>query len=69
MKKTVSCTIMLILVAALALVPMFFRTYYAGLLTLIFIFAIFAMSVDILQGYAGMASLGHAAFLGTRPTW
>ncbi len=27
------------------------------------IFAIFAMSLDILVGYAGMVSLGHAAFL------
>jgi len=32
---------------------------------LILIFAIFAMSLDILQGYTGLASLGHAAFLGT----
>jgi branched-chain amino acid transport system permease protein len=30
-----------------------------------FIFAIFAMSLDILQGYTGLPSLGHAAFFGT----
>jgi branched-chain amino acid transport system permease protein len=35
------------------------------LLTLILIFSIFAMSLDILQGYTGLSSLGHAAFLGT----
>jgi branched-chain amino acid transport system permease protein len=29
------------------------------------IFAIFAMSVDLLLGYAGLPSLGHAAFYGT----
>ncbi len=29
----------------------------------IFIFAIFAMSLDLLVGYAGMVSLGHAAFM------
>ena len=28
------------------------------------IFAIFAMSLDLLVGYAGMVSLGHAAFFG-----
>ena len=27
------------------------------------IFAIFAMSLDLIVGYAGMVSLGHAAFL------
>jgi branched-chain amino acid transport system permease protein len=30
-----------------------------------FIYALFAMSLDILQGYTGLASLGHAAFFGT----
>jgi branched-chain amino acid transport system permease protein len=29
------------------------------------IFAIFAMSLDIIQGYTGLPSLGHAAFMGT----
>ena len=28
------------------------------------IFALFAMSLDLLIGYAGMASLGHAAYFG-----
>ena len=49
----------------LCLVPLFLPSYYTGLLTLILIYAIFAMSLDILQGYTGLASLGHAAFLGT----
>ena len=29
-----------------------------------FIFAIFAMSLDLLLGYTGLMSLGHAAFFG-----
>lgn len=42
---------------------------YAGyfgreMLAEIAIFAIFAMSLDILVGYAGMVSLGHAAYFG-----
>ena len=28
------------------------------------IFALFAMSLDLLLGYAGLASLGHAAYFG-----
>ena len=54
-----------ILVAVLALLPLVLRPYHTGLLTLILIFSIFAMSLDILQGYTGLSSLGHAAFLGT----
>ena len=34
------------------------------LLTQIFIFAIFAMSYDLLLGYTGIVSFGHAMFFG-----
>ena len=34
-------------------------------LTQIVIFALFAMSLDLLVGYAGLPSLGHAAYFGT----
>lgn len=37
--------------------------YGKEVLTEIAIFAIFAMSLDLLVGYAGLVSLGHAAFL------
>jgi len=40
-------------------------TYIQSLATKILIFAIFAMSLDLLIGYAGIMSLGHAAFFGT----
>ena len=39
-------------------------TYVQSLATKILIFAIFAMSLDLLMGYAGILSLGHAAFFG-----
>jgi branched-chain amino acid transport system permease protein len=45
--------------------PLFVDAYFTGLLTLILIFAVFAMSLDILQGFMGLPSLGHAAFWGT----
>lgn len=38
--------------------------YYVGLVIRVLIFAIFAMSLDLLMGYAGLPSLGHSAFLG-----
>ena len=38
--------------------------YYVHLLVLAEIFAIFALSLDVLMGYVGLPSLGHAAFFG-----
>jgi branched-chain amino acid transport system permease protein len=55
------------LVAALALiavVPPFLGPYWVGLFTEIAIFAILAMSLDILLGYTGLPSLGHAGIFG-----
>jgi branched-chain amino acid transport system permease protein len=40
-------------------------SYYAGLLVEGFIFAIFAMSLNLILGFAGLPSLGHAAFFAT----
>ena len=37
---------------------------YAALINEIAIFALFAMSLDLVLGYAGIVSLGHAAFFG-----
>jgi branched-chain amino acid transport system permease protein len=39
-------------------------SYYLVLSTRILIFAVFAMSLDLLVGYTGRSSLGHAAFFG-----
>jgi ABC-type branched-subunit amino acid transport system ATPase component/ABC-type branched-subunit amino acid transport system permease subunit len=44
--------------------PPFMPTFYVHILILIIIFAVFAMSLDVLMGYAGLPSLGHAAFYG-----
>ncbi|WP_435195326.1 branched-chain amino acid ABC transporter permease [Natronomonas sp. EA1] len=38
---------------------------YAGLTTLILIWGIFVMGYDLLHGYTGLLSFGHAAFWGT----
>ena len=44
--------------------PPFLSTYWVGLLTQMVILAILAMSLDLLLGYTGLPSLGHAAFFG-----
>lgn len=49
----------------LIILPLFLSPYVQGvLLTKILIFAIFAMSLDLILGYTGLFSLGHAAFFG-----
>jgi branched-chain amino acid transport system permease protein len=50
--------------ACLAVLPPLLSSYWVGLLTQMLIFAILAMSLDILLGYTGMPSFGHAGFFG-----
>ena len=50
--------------AAFPLVPMDGRDFYLQMLTQMMILAIFAMSLDLLQGVTGLVSLGHAAYFG-----
>jgi branched-chain amino acid transport system permease protein len=49
---------------SLVLLPFIAPAYYTQLVTKIMILAIFALSLDLLVGYAGLVSLGHAAFFG-----
>jgi branched-chain amino acid transport system permease protein len=51
-------------VAALALIPFVAEKFYVQFFAKIIIMAIFAMSLDLLLGYAGLVSFGHAAFFG-----
>jgi branched-chain amino acid transport system permease protein len=44
--------------------PPFLPAYPLTLLTQALIYAVFAMSLDILLGYTGLPSLGHAAYFG-----
>jgi len=44
--------------------PAVLSSYYLGLLTKMLIFALFAMSLDLLLGYTGLPSLGHTAYFG-----
>jgi branched-chain amino acid transport system permease protein len=51
-------------IIVLAAVPLVLSPYYVGLVVQMMVFALFAMSLDLLLGYAGMPSLGHAAYFG-----
>ena len=47
-----------------AVFPLFGGEYYINLASQIFIFAVFAASINLLLGYGGLPTLGHAAYLG-----
>ena len=46
------------------LLPFYFFPSYLSLASQIAIAALFALSLDLILGYAGIVSLGHAAFFG-----
>ena len=51
-------------VALLALFPLSGAGFYVELVAKVMILAIFALSLDLLVGYTGLVSFGHAAFYG-----
>ena len=53
-----------IALAAFPLIPLEASDFYLQMLTQMMILAIFAMSLDLLQGVTGLVSLGHAAYFG-----
>lgn len=60
----ISLIALLAVVAALAAFPFVGEKFYVQLISKVMIMAIFAMSLDLLVGYTGLVSLGHAAFFG-----
>lgn len=54
----------LFVAAVLVIVPPFLSSYIQSVTTRFLIFALFAMGYNLAFGYAGLISLGHAAFFG-----
>ena len=52
------------LLALVAALVWFLPSYYTGLLTLIALYALVAIGLNLFMGYAGQVSLGQAAFFG-----
>jgi branched-chain amino acid transport system permease protein len=52
------------LIALLAALPLVAPPYLRSLAIEVLVLAIFAMSLDLLLGYTGLVSFGHASFLG-----
>lgn len=63
-RKNISFIVIVVLFAAGALMPALLKQYSLNMLTEIIIFSLFAVSYNLLLGYAGLLSFGHAAFFG-----
>jgi branched-chain amino acid transport system permease protein len=54
----------LLLALVLAALPLVLTPYLSDLVVKILVFSVFALSLELLVGMAGLVSLGHAAFFG-----
>jgi branched-chain amino acid transport system permease protein len=64
MKRKSVPLIIIALFAAGVLMPTLLKQYYLNMLTEILIFSLYAVSYNLLLGYAGLLSFGHAMFFG-----
>ncbi len=65
MNKLYAALIALFCLLAAALLPLFMSEYYMHIVVLVLLFAYLGQCWNILSGYTGQFSFGHAAFFGT----
>jgi branched-chain amino acid transport system permease protein len=63
-RRSTSWLLPAMVAVVLAFAPLVLETYYQDLVMKIVIYAIFALSLELLAGTTGLVSLGHAAFFG-----
>ncbi len=63
-KKLTSIILWVALGAILAFFPQLFGVYYTNMFVTFAIFSVFALSLNMLMGYTGLLSFGHAMFFG-----
>ena len=64
MKNTLLMVLLGVVIAGLAAVPWIASYFYVFIFTEILILGLFAVSFNLIFGYTGMLSFGHAAFFG-----
>jgi branched-chain amino acid transport system permease protein len=62
--KALKCLLWAALIVVLAFYPKLFGLYYTNLFVTFVIFALFSVSFNLLLGYTGLLSFGHAMFFG-----
>lgn len=65
MKKTTKVIFWTVLLLILTFYPNLFGVYYTNLFVSFAVFSVFAVSLNMLLGYTGLLSFGHAMFFGT----
>jgi branched-chain amino acid transport system permease protein len=63
-QKNITYISIVVLILVGAFMPGILKQYHLNMLTEIIIFALFAVSYNLLLGYAGLLSFGHAMFFG-----
>jgi branched-chain amino acid transport system permease protein len=63
-QKKASYLVIAVLFALGVLMPFVIKKYHLNMLTEIIVFALYAVSYNLLLGYAGLLSFGHAMFFG-----
>ena len=63
-QQTAALVVLAALLALPSLLDVLDQSYYIGFATRVLIFALAASSLNLVLGFGGMVSLGHAAFLG-----
>jgi len=64
MNKTIKIILWAVLFVILAFFPKIFGAYYTNVFLTFAIFAVLAVSLNVLLGYTGLLSFGHAMFFG-----
>ena len=64
MSKTKKWIFWIVMLIALVIYPRVFGIYYTNVFISVAIFALFAVSYNLLLGYTGLLSFGHAMFFG-----
>ncbi|MRR14919.1 MAG: branched-chain amino acid ABC transporter permease [Deltaproteobacteria bacterium] len=62
--KIIKIILWAVLIVILALLPKMFGIYYTNIFVTFAIFAVYAISLNVLLGYTGLLSFGHAMFFG-----
>ena len=64
MNKTTKIILWTVLLITLLIYPRVFGIYYTNLFVTFAVFAVYAVAVNVLLGYTGLLSFGHAMFFG-----
>jgi len=64
MNKKINIILWLVLIVILAFIPKLFGIYYTNMVITFAIFSVYALSLNMLLGYTGLLSFGHAMFFG-----